>query len=130
MFLLIRVFHVHAHEHGDTSDVVDEHPRSRHEGPCEHHHEHHRRIAAGPASLQLARPGLRPVAAHADRRPGPRRGGRWRKPHEQHGFALFGLGTFLAVALHKPLDALSITSLMAAGGWSKGRSIWPTALSP
>jgi zinc and cadmium transporter len=29
------------------------------------------------------------------------------------------LGTFLAVALHKPLDALSITSLMAAGGWSR-----------
>src|SRR4029453_12091070 len=38
MFLLIRVFHVHAHEHGDTSDVAAEHPT--HEGPCEHHHEH------------------------------------------------------------------------------------------
>src|ERR1041384_7109656 len=25
MFLLIRVFHVHAHEHGDTSDLVDPH---------------------------------------------------------------------------------------------------------
>jgi len=31
-----------------------------------------------------------------------------------------GLGTFLAVLLHKPLDAMSITSLMAIGGWSKG----------
>jgi zinc and cadmium transporter len=31
---------------------------------------------------------------------------------------LFGLGTFLAVALHKPLDAMSITSVMSAGGWS------------
>lgn len=30
---------------------------------------------------------------------------------------LFGLGTFLAVALHKPLDAMSITSVMSAGGW-------------
>src|SRR5262245_21023906 len=40
MFLLIRVFHVHAHEHGDTSDIVGEHEHS-HEGPCEHHHEHH-----------------------------------------------------------------------------------------
>jgi zinc and cadmium transporter len=37
----------------------------------------------------------------------------------QRTFALFGLGTFLAVALHKPLDALSITSLMAAGGWKR-----------
>ena len=34
------------------------------------------------------------------------------------GLTLFGLGTFLAVALHKPLDALAITSVMKAGGWS------------
>lgn len=33
-------------------------------------------------------------------------------------FSLFGLGTFLAVALHKPLDAMSITSVMSAGGWA------------
>lgn len=31
--------------------------------------------------------------------------------------SLYGLGTFLAVMLHKPLDAVSITSLMAASGW-------------
>jgi zinc and cadmium transporter len=31
---------------------------------------------------------------------------------------LWGLGTFLAVVLHKPLDALSITTVMAAGQWS------------
>jgi zinc and cadmium transporter len=37
---------------------------------------------------------------------------------EGTGLVLFGLGTFLAVALHKPLDALSITSVMKAGGWS------------
>ena len=43
--------------------------------------------------------------------------------HGHGGFHLPGLATFLAVALHKPLDALSITSLMAAGGWSR-RSIW------
>jgi zinc and cadmium transporter len=29
-----------------------------------------------------------------------------------------GLGTFLAIVLHKPLDSLSISALMAAGGWS------------
>jgi len=32
--------------------------------------------------------------------------------------SLFGLGTFLAIMLHKPLDAVSITSLMAGAGWS------------
>lgn len=37
----------------------------------------------------------------------------------QHpGMILAGLGTFLAVALHKPLDAFTITSTMRAGGWS------------
>src|SRR5690606_35744488 len=32
--------------------------------------------------------------------------------------SLVGIGTFLAVFLHKPLDSLSITSVMAAGGVS------------
>src|SRR3569623_1060931 len=39
MFLLIRFFHVHAHEHCDTSDIAEVH--HAHEGPCEHHHEPH-----------------------------------------------------------------------------------------
>ena len=33
------------------------------------------------------------------------------------GFSWVGLGVFLAILLHKPLDALSITSTMQAGGW-------------
>src|SRR5262245_42163679 len=40
MFLLIRVFHFHVHEHGDTSDVLDPH-HPPHAGACEHAHEHH-----------------------------------------------------------------------------------------
>jgi zinc and cadmium transporter len=114
MFLMIRVFHVHAHEHGDTSDIAaTEHA---HEGPCEHHHEH-RDQAAGQhpfswlglalgLSLHTLIDGLALGAAVVA------------EARDQHGFALFGLGTFMAVALHKPLDALSITSLMAAGRWS------------
>lgn len=30
----------------------------------------------------------------------------------------YGFGTFLAIILHKPLDAVSITSLMAGSGWT------------
>jgi zinc and cadmium transporter len=116
MFLLIRVFHVHAHEHGDTSDLLDAH-HPPHEGPCEHHHEHHDHapgqhpfswlgLALG-LSLHTLIDGLALGAAVVA------------EAHESHSFALFGLGTFLAVALHKPLDALSITSLMAAGGWTR-----------
>ncbi|MCA8982312.1 MAG: ZIP family metal transporter [Planctomycetaceae bacterium] len=33
--------------------------------------------------------------------------------------SLVGLATFLAVLLHKPLDAISITSVMSASGWSR-----------
>src|SRR5262245_66227506 len=39
MFLLIRVFHVHAHGHGDTSDLADPH-QAGHGGPCAHHSAH------------------------------------------------------------------------------------------
>jgi zinc and cadmium transporter len=39
-------------------------------------------------------------------------------------------GTFLAILLHKPLDAVSITSLMSAGGWSaRGRLLVNLAFS-
>jgi zinc and cadmium transporter len=144
MFLLIRVFHVHAHEHGDTSDVEaaapGEHVHS-HDGPCDHKHEHghdhkhdHKNDHShthdhghahshdhGPASthafswvglafglaLHTLIDGLALGAAVAA------------EAHHSEGFFLAGLGTFLAVALHKPLDALSITSLMKAGGWSR-----------
>jgi zinc and cadmium transporter len=33
---------------------------------------------------------------------------------------LVGVGVFLAILLHKPLDAMSITTIMEAGGWDKG----------
>jgi zinc and cadmium transporter len=116
MFLMIRVFHVHAHEHGDVSDLVGEHEHP-HEGPCEHHHESHSHapgqhpfswmgLALGLSLHTLIDGVALGAAVVADAR------------HEP-GFALFGIGTFLAVALHKPLDALSITSLMAAGRWSR-----------
>jgi zinc and cadmium transporter len=35
-----------------------------------------------------------------------------------HG-ALMGLGTFLVIILHKPFDAMAISTLMGAGGWSR-----------
>jgi zinc and cadmium transporter len=38
--------------------------------------------------------------------------------HHADGWLPAGFGTFLGILLHKPLDSLSITSLMLAGGWS------------
>lgn len=40
----------------------------------------------------------------------------------------FGLGTFLAIVLHKPLDAMAISSLMMAGGWSARARLLVNAL--
>ena len=39
--------------------------------------------------------------------------------HGDHFTALAGLGTFLAIFLHKPFDAMTITTLMTVGAWSK-----------
>jgi zinc and cadmium transporter len=133
MFLLIRVFHVHAHEHGDTSDAQDPHHHDHdHEGPCDHSHTHghahdHSPLTTHHAqhthpfnwlglafglSLHTLIDGLALGAAVAA------------ESHEHEGFHLAGLATFLAVALHKPLDALSITSLMTASGRWPAKAIW------
>lgn len=41
-------------------------------------------------------------------------------PHEsEHGAWAIGFGAFLAISLHKPLDAMSVTSLIAHTGGSK-----------
>ncbi len=37
-----------------------------------------------------------------------------------HSTSWLGLGAFLAIVLHKPLDSMAISSLMAVGGWSLG----------
>lgn len=41
--------------------------------------------------------------------------------HATPGWGLYGLGTFLAVALHTPLDAISITALIGSSNWSSRR---------
>lgn len=37
-----------------------------------------------------------------------------------HSKGWLGLGAFLAIVLHKPLDSMAISSLMAVGGWPLG----------
>ncbi len=43
-----------------------------------------------------------------------------------HGawLGLYGLGAFLAICLHKPLDAFAITSTMQASGWPEQHRRW------
>lgn len=117
MFFLLRVFHVHAH--GELDHDECEHDCGYdHDGDHDDRHDHdHEPNAAGHQlnwvglcfglAIHTLLDGVALAASTvAD------------ASHHLEGAALFGLGTFLAVALHKPLDALAITSLMHAGGWT------------
>jgi zinc and cadmium transporter len=104
MFFLVRVFHVHSHDHPeDHGDCQDEH----------HHHDHDKQNKLSWSVLLI---GLTihslldgvAMAASVVAEAG----------HDQASISLFGLGTFLAVFLHKPLDALAITSLMRSAASS------------
>ena len=117
MFLIIRVFHVHQHgpvEELPDHDDVSHCERGHDHHDCEHpgHHDSHDAhqlswigLFAGLAIHSL----LDGVAVGASLAAGI-----------EHGATtgLIGFGTFLAVLLHKPLDSLSITSVMAVGNWS------------
>ncbi len=130
MFLLIRIFQVHQHGPIDQSQAAeDPHLHVDHE---HHHHEHQPELCSHAAeypidghlcathrhayswiglgvglALHTMIDGMALAASvTADTQPGA---STWH---------LLGFGTFLAVLLHKPLDAMSITSVMAAGGWS------------
>ncbi len=98
MFFLVRVFHVHSHDHPeDHGDCLDE----------QHHHDHdvEHKLSWSVLLVGLTIHSLldgvamaASVAAEAG--------------HDEPAMRMLGLGTFLAVFLHKPLDALAITSLM------------------
>ncbi|MFQ5844323.1 MAG: ZIP family metal transporter [Planctomycetota bacterium] len=96
MFFMIRAFRFHQHEATGAPAAAEPHPRGA----------AHRLSWVGVAvglSLHTAIDGVALAASVVARTEG----------------TLFGLGTFVVVWLHKPLDALSITSLMTAGGWSR-----------
>ena len=97
MVLLLRIFHVHQHEFGDEAgDFLYEHasPQSRLIGIC---------LGLG---LHTVTEG---IALGTSIRVGEIHGG-------EAGLA--GLGMFLVIFLHKPLDAFSIIGLLQAAGHS------------
>ncbi len=130
MFLIQRFFHFHHH------DVPDEAPERAEACGCEHHDHTHEREADRDADRTLAGKSARnlswggaafgltlhtlidgiALAASVEA-----------EAHGQERAALLGLGTFLVVILHKPFDSMAITTLMAAGGWSKRARHWVNA---
>ena len=126
MFFLIRAFHFHQHDVIDDPDDGDGPTHSGHSHDHDHDHDHphshgHGRphnlswlgVALG-LSLHTLIDGLALAASVAAD-----------SAHNSDSMFL-GIGTFLAIALHKPLDAMSITSLMRAAGWSVG---WRQAIN-
>jgi len=103
MLLLLRMFHFHQHDFS---------------GEEEHNHDHHHSQATNSAhklswigialglGLHTLVDGVALGAVMLGEVSVGQTGG------------LLGIGVFLAIALHKPLDAMSITTIMQAGGWN------------
>jgi len=110
MFFLLRMFHFHQH------DTFDEAPDHDHDCRHDHDQDHGQLPTAAAAqswiglafglAVHTLSDGLA-LASHVEADIG----------HNPTAW-LPGLGTFLGIVLHKPLDSLSITSLMRAGGAS------------
>jgi zinc and cadmium transporter len=119
MFLLMRAFHVHAHDEFD--ELAPEEERHQHDHGhdhghphgCDHDHDQAKELGWVGMFFGLGLHTLMDgvalgasVAAEAYHSP---------------FLGLAGLGTFLAVVLHKPLDAFAITSVMKKGGWTNSQ---------
>lgn len=114
MFFIERFFSYHHH---DVPGDLNEHDHT------DHHHDHHAHEHSGhehshdAASRNMSWSGaaaglalhsiLNGVALAAA------------VQHGSHGSLLAGFGTFLVIVLHKPFDAMTISMLMAHGGWSQ-----------
>ena len=109
MFLVTRTLHGHQHvpDPKHAHEVVDT-------GHANHHHPERQRhnwigIALG-MSIHSVFDGIALAASVSD------------EHAAEAGGILLGLGTFAAVFMHKPLDSMSITSLIVRGGGSANMS--------
>jgi zinc and cadmium transporter len=117
MFFLQRLLHFHQHEAAEEDGGL-------HQSHDEHHgHDHHHghQHDAHAAHLQLQGPyawigAFFGLTLHSLIDGIALAAGVAAEMHGQSGVAWAGLGTFLAVALHKPFDALTIGTLMSASG--------------
>ncbi len=132
MFLLIRLFHTHDHgtptaepakgcdhEHHHEHHEHDHHER-RHRPHTHASHEHGRGISWAGLFFGLLLHTLVDGVALAASVMAESGHGAW--------LGLGGLGTFLAVALHKPLDTFAITSVMHRQRWSVGSQLLASTL--
>ena len=104
MIFLLRIFHFHRHDFSrEASDLYDDHAVV------------HSRSLFGVAIGLGVHTVTEGIALGTSMRLGP--------PHE-NAVALAGLGVFLAILLHKPLDAYSIIGMMKSAGHSPHARTW------
>jgi len=131
MFLTIRVFQVH--HHGPVSERAccgHDHDRPNHDQPNQGQHDQgqpnqgqhdHPAAAEGPrgGAHRLSWVGLFLGLGIHSMIDGVAVGASLAAASQHKAAGLLGIGTFLAVLLHKPLDSLSVTSVMVAGKWNQ-----------
>ena len=106
MIFLLHIFHFHQHDFSsEASDLYDDHG----------HGGIHARSLFGVALGLGVHTMTEGIALGTSMRMGP--------PHEDD-VALAGLGVFLAILLHKPLDAYSIVGMMKSAGHSQRSRTW------
>lgn len=110
MLMLLRLFHFHQH---DFSDEGEAHAHSH-----AHDHSGHGHAHAETDVHSLSWLGLALGLALHTLIDGIALGAAMQATHD--GVGMLGVGVFLAILMHKPLDAISIVTLMKAGGWSAG----------
>jgi zinc and cadmium transporter len=112
MFFMVRMFHFHQHdlavdaEHDHLQKELCDHEKDQHHVHCDQHDGRLDLSWAGLCfglAVHTVIDGIALAAAV--------------QSSSASGLSFAGLGVFLAIVLHKPLDALSITSLMAVRGW-------------
>lgn len=115
MFFMVRLFHFHQHdlavdtEHDHKQKELCDHEQDHHHVHCDHHHGELDFSWAGLCfglAIHTLIDGVALAAATL----------------AEHSMWV-GFGVFLAIFLHKPLDAMSITSLMHARGWTVNQQI-------
>ena len=121
MFVLLRIFRFH--QHGAAEDDGHDHNHAHHSG---HQHDS---AHSSPAQQRYGWLGVAFGLALHTFIDGIALGAAIQADVIEHEpLGLLGLGVFIAIVLHKPLDALSISTLMQVGGWSIRARTWVNLL--
>ncbi|MBI2479240.1 MAG: ZIP family metal transporter [Planctomycetia bacterium] len=112
-FFMIRFFHVHQHGH----EVGDGH--EHHADTCDHGVHEHAHGNDHTHTHHLSWSGLFFGLALHTFFDGLALGASVTAGSHDQGAVLIGVGTFLAIVLHKPLDSLSLTCVMSGGRWAR-----------